>query len=111
MIAAIVAVLAAGCLIGIVEDVLNAYEMRPVTDTRPAAQSAEMCGCYPHGPDEPCTCNGCHYCTGHKHGCTCDINWSCTSYDPCPERARNQRLIDLADEIHDHVADIEQDPA
>jgi hypothetical protein len=33
----------------------------------------------PHGPDEPCTCDGCHEgktgCTGHVYGCTCDIYW------------------------------------
>lgn len=29
----------------------------------------------PHGPDEPCTCDGCHFCDGHVVGCTCDINW------------------------------------
>lgn len=29
----------------------------------------------PHGPNEPCTCDGCHFCTGHVVGCTCDINW------------------------------------
>ena len=29
----------------------------------------------PHGPDEPCTCNGCWHCTGHVVGCTCDIDW------------------------------------
>lgn len=34
----------------------------------------------PHGPDEPCTCDGCHNgetgCTGRTPGCTCDIDWS-----------------------------------
>lgn len=29
----------------------------------------------PHGPDEPCTCDGCWCCEGHVVGCTCDINW------------------------------------
>lgn len=33
----------------------------------------------PHGPDEPCTCPGCHDgemgCTGYTVGCTCDIDW------------------------------------
>lgn len=63
------------------------------------------CDCYPHTASQPCTCNGCRYCTGHKIGCTCDINWACTEHDPCPERARNQRITDLADQIHDHVFD------
>jgi hypothetical protein len=29
----------------------------------------------PHGPDEPCTCEGCWACTGNEVGCTCDIDW------------------------------------
>lgn len=29
----------------------------------------------PHGPDQPCTCDGCGACTGHEVGCTCDIDW------------------------------------
>lgn len=29
----------------------------------------------PHGPDEPCTCDGCWACKGHVVGCTCDIDW------------------------------------
>lgn len=29
----------------------------------------------PHGPDEPCTCDGCWACEGHELGCTCDIDW------------------------------------
>lgn len=29
----------------------------------------------PHGPDEPCTCDGCRHCWGHQDGCTCDIDW------------------------------------
>jgi hypothetical protein len=35
------------------------------------------CGCWPHGPDEPCTCDGCTSCTGRVVGCTCDIAWDC----------------------------------
>jgi hypothetical protein len=35
------------------------------------------CGCYPHSPSEPCTCNGCTSCVGREVGCTCDINWYC----------------------------------
>lgn len=35
------------------------------------------CGCFPHGPDEPCTCTGCWACAGHVVGCTCDIAWDC----------------------------------
>lgn len=33
--------------------------------------------CFPHGPDQPCTCNGCWICAGHVFGCTCDIGWDC----------------------------------
>lgn len=29
----------------------------------------------PHGPDEPCTCDGCGACAGHERDCTCDIDW------------------------------------
>jgi hypothetical protein len=29
----------------------------------------------PHGPDQPCTCDGCWACTGRVVGCTCDIDW------------------------------------
>jgi hypothetical protein len=29
----------------------------------------------PHGPNQPCTCAGCHACAGHVKGCTCDIDW------------------------------------
>ena len=29
----------------------------------------------PHGPGEPCTCDGCAFCSGHELGCTCDIAW------------------------------------
>ena len=29
----------------------------------------------PHGPDDPCTCDGCWACAGHVVGCTCDIDW------------------------------------
>lgn len=33
----------------------------------------------PHGPDEACTCDGCHDgktgCKGRTHGCTCDVDW------------------------------------
>ena len=39
-------------------------------------RTAEAC---PHGPDEPCTCPGCHDgetgCAGYTVGCTCDIDW------------------------------------
>jgi hypothetical protein len=35
------------------------------------------CDCFPHGPDEPCTCEGCWDCGGHIMGCTCDISWDC----------------------------------
>lgn len=33
--------------------------------------------CCPHGPNEPCTCDGCWACAGHVTGCTCDIAWDC----------------------------------
>jgi len=29
----------------------------------------------PHGPDDPCTCEGCWACKGAEVGCTCDIDW------------------------------------
>lgn len=25
--------------------------------------------------DYHCNCDGCWDCTGHEHGCTCDVNW------------------------------------
>ena len=36
---------------------------------------AAMAEAIPHGPDEPCTCDGCWDCKGHVVGCTCDIAW------------------------------------
>jgi len=36
---------------------------------------AEAC---PHGPEEPCTCDGscgAEMCKGNTIGCTCDIAW------------------------------------
>ncbi|WP_371590974.1 hypothetical protein [Streptomyces sp. NBC_00470] len=36
----------------------------------------------PHGPDAPCTCDGCWACRGHVIGCTCDIDWDCV-YSTC----------------------------
>jgi len=33
--------------------------------------------CCPHGPDDPCGCDGCWACPGHVVGCTCDIAWDC----------------------------------
>jgi hypothetical protein len=30
----------------------------------------------PHGPDDPCTCDGCWACAGHVVACTCDIDWN-----------------------------------
>lgn len=45
--------------------------------------------CYPHGPDDPCTCPGCHGgatgCFGYTVGCTCDIEWDCEHTRTCPE--------------------------
>ncbi|AIK69368.1 hypothetical protein SEA_DALLAS_160 [Mycobacterium phage Dallas] len=36
------------------------------------------CGaCFPHGPDDSCTCAGCWDCDGLIVGCTCDIDWGC----------------------------------
>lgn len=65
------------------------------------------CRGVPHGPDEPCTCDGCWGCDrqynenydkehagefrpdmffsavgGHVPGCTCDIDWECV-YGRC----------------------------
>jgi hypothetical protein len=44
----------------------------------------ETCSCFPHGPDDPCTCDGfttngdeCFCYPGHVVGCTCDIAWDC----------------------------------
>lgn len=40
-----------------------------------------MAKAMPHGPNEPCTCDGTTVdggpcvCTGHVLGCTCDIAW------------------------------------
>lgn len=37
----------------------------------------------PHGPDDPCTCPGCHDgrtgCYGYTVGCCCDIDWDAMS--------------------------------
>jgi hypothetical protein len=48
-------------------------------DTRPCrhTQYSDECNCFPHGPEEPCTCDGCWACKGHEVGCTCDIAWDC----------------------------------
>lgn len=49
--------------------------------SHPGAESEQDCAnlAFPHGPDEPCTCDDCHGgrygCTGHVIGCTCDIEW------------------------------------
>jgi len=50
-----------------------------------------ICTGFPHGPTEPCTCDGtaadgtpCGACTGHVTGCTCDIDWSCAADDHGP---------------------------
>lgn len=80
---------------------LRAAQRRHYTPDDP--WSKPPCDCYPHGPQEPCTCTGCRYCPGHKYGCTCDINWACTESEPCPERARNQMIHDRAHLIHDHI--------
>lgn len=40
-------------------------------------EEEEECNCFPHGPDDPCTCEGCWACTGNVVGCTCDIAWDC----------------------------------
>lgn len=37
----------------------------------------DACNCFPHSPNDPCTCDGCHACAGHVVGCTCDIAWDC----------------------------------
>lgn len=47
----------------------------------PEQWDAAMIEAVPHGPDEPCTCDGTTVsgdpcvCTGHVVGCTCDIAW------------------------------------
>lgn len=43
----------------------------------PNTGDSKDCGCFPHGPNEPCTCDGCGACEGHVIGCTCDIKWDC----------------------------------
>lgn len=46
--------------------------VRSLTYTEYCAAMKIAC---PHGPGEPCTCDGCHGCKGHVYGCTCDIDW------------------------------------
>jgi hypothetical protein len=41
----------------------------------------KACGCYPHGPDDFCTCDGCTGCVGREKGCCCDIAWDCEHND------------------------------
>lgn len=46
-----------------------------------AEYDRRMAEAMPHGPDEPCTCDGTTIngdacvCPGHVLGCTCDIDW------------------------------------
>jgi hypothetical protein len=49
---------------------------------RPEEYRQRMAEAVPHGPDEPCTCDGlttggerCVCWPGHVVGCTCDIDW------------------------------------
>lgn len=57
----------------------------------------DPCNCYPHGPYDPCTCSGSYSdgtpgcCLGNEPGCACDINWECTSSNPCPTRYAVER--------------------
>lgn len=55
----------------------GAYVLLGDAPEQPATTASEGCGCFPHGPDEPCTCDGCWACIGHVVGCTCDIAWDC----------------------------------
>lgn len=41
----------------------------------PEEYRCRMAVAFPHGPNEPCTCDGCWACAGHVVGCTCDIDW------------------------------------
>lgn len=47
------------------------------TEDDPPSPTPYDCNCYPHGPNEPCTCGGCTSCVGREVGCTCDIDWDC----------------------------------
>jgi hypothetical protein len=44
---------------------------------------SQVCRCWPHGPDDPCLCDGRYAsgasgcCAGHEPGCCCDIGWDC----------------------------------
>jgi hypothetical protein len=46
-----------------------------------AEYERRMAEAVPHGPDDPCTCDGTTsrgercVCVGHVIGCTCDIDW------------------------------------
>lgn len=51
---------------------------------RPSDGAILMCTGFPHGPTEPCTCDGCTQCTGRVTGCTCDIDWPCANDDHGP---------------------------
>ena len=50
-------------------------------ETQPAGEvidpANDPCNCFPHGPNDPCTCDGCWACNGHEIGCSCDIAWDC----------------------------------
>lgn len=54
-----------------------AARLDPATAATYFKTPAGDCQCWPHGPDDPCTCPGCTFCTGHEIGCTCDIGWDC----------------------------------
>lgn len=41
----------------------------------PEEYRRRMAEAVPHGPGEPCTCDGCWACAGRVLGCTCDIDW------------------------------------
>ena len=49
----------------------------PWDEAKARLTANDECNCFPHGPDEPCTCDGCWACAGHVVGCTCDVAWDC----------------------------------
>jgi hypothetical protein len=42
--------------------------------------------CIPHGPEDPCTCDGVNcICSGAEIGCCCDVQWEgCNGDGTCP---------------------------
>lgn len=58
--------------------------------------------CFPHGPDDPCSCDGCWDCEGGVVGCTCDIAWDC-EHDGQEQFDRQFRAIISAEVTLDNV--------